>query len=60
MSQLFPKQKQNMLRSARFALNKYDFTLKLLKLYTLSSILTETNTQITDVSAFAPFHCEQK
>ena len=51
---------QNLLRSARFALNKYDFTLKLLKLYTLSSILTEKITQITDVSAFAPFHCEQK
>ena len=32
---------QNLLRSARFTLNKYDFTLKLLKFYTLSSILTK-------------------
>ena len=32
---------QNLLRSAKFTLNKYDFTLKLLKFYTLSSILTK-------------------
>ena len=31
----------NLLRSARFTLNKYDFRLKLLKFYTLCSVLTK-------------------
>ena len=44
-------------RSTRFKLNECDFTLKLLKFYTLSSILTKI-TEITGFNGFALFHCE--